>query len=56
MADIFASNDSEVISEIRKDSDPFFGGKPPEPLFGYVDELNQILIKGKKLSMDYLCL
>ena len=32
MADIFASNNSEVISEIRKDSDPFFGGKPPEPL------------------------
>ena len=45
LADIFASNDSEVISEIRKNSDPFFGGKPPEPLLNYVDDLNQILIK-----------
>ena len=45
MADIFASNDSEVVSEIRKDSDPFFGGKPPEPLLNYVDDLNQILIR-----------
>jgi len=45
MAEIFASNDTEVISEIRKDADPFFGGKPPEPLLNYVDDLNQILIK-----------
>ena len=45
MTEIFASNDSEVISEIRKDSDPFFGGKPPEPLLNYVDDLNQMLTK-----------
>jgi len=45
MAEIFASNDLEVLSEIRKNADPFFGGKPPEPLLKYVDDLNQILIK-----------
>jgi len=45
MAEIFASYDSEVISEIRKDADPFFGGKPPEPLLNYVDDLNQLLMK-----------
>ena len=48
MAEIFAFNDSEVVSEIRKDSNPFFGGKPPEPLLNYVDDLNQILIKNSK--------
>ena len=45
MAEIFASNNLEVISEIRKDADPFFGGKPPEPLLNYADDLNQILMK-----------
>ncbi len=48
MAEIFASNDFEVVSEIRKDEDPFFGGKPPEPLLNYLDDLNQILIKNSK--------
>ena len=38
MTEIFASNDLKVISEIRKDADPFFGGKPPEPLLNYVDD------------------
>ena len=45
MAEIFASNDLEVISEIRKDADPFFGGKPPEPLLNNADDLKQILMK-----------
>ena len=45
MAEIFASNDLEVISEIRKDADPFFGGKPPEPLLNYADDLKRILMK-----------
>ncbi len=54
IADIFASSDSEVISEIRKDADPFFGGKPPEPLLNYVDDLNQILIKNSKNEVKTL--
>jgi len=40
MAEIFASNDLEVITEIRRDADPFFGGKPPEPLLDYADDLS----------------
>ncbi len=45
IAEIFGSNYSEVVSEIRKDADPFFGGKPPEPLLHYLDDLNETLIK-----------
>ena len=48
MSEIFAPDDSEVLLEIRKDADPFFGGKPPEPLLNYVDDLNQILIKNSR--------
>ena len=44
MTEIFASHDLEVISEIRNDADPFFGGKPPEPLLNYVDDLNHLLM------------
>ena len=54
MAEIFASSDSEVISEIRKESDPFFGGKPPEPLLNYVDDLNQILKKNSTNELKTL--
>ncbi|KGF96242.1 Phosphoglucosamine mutase [Prochlorococcus marinus str. MIT 9302] len=54
MAEIFAFNDSEVVSEIRKDSDPFFGGKPPEPLLNYLDDLNQILIKNSNNEVKTL--
>jgi len=54
MAQIFASNDSEIVSEIRKNDDPFFGGKPPEPLLNYLDDLNQTLIKNSKNEVKTL--
>ncbi|WP_288261756.1 phosphoglucomutase/phosphomannomutase family protein [uncultured Prochlorococcus sp.] len=54
MTEIFGSNYSEVVSEIRKDADPFFGGRPPEPLLDYLDDLNKILIKNSKNDVKTL--
>jgi len=54
IAEIFGSNYSELVSEIRKDADPFFGGKPPEPLLHYLDDLNETLIKNSKNEVKTL--
>jgi phosphomannomutase len=54
ISEIFGFNGSEVVSEIRKDADPFFGGKPPEPLLNYLDDLNEILIKNAKNEVKTL--
>ena len=54
MAEIFGSNYSELVSEIRKDADPFFGGQPPEPLLHYLDDLNETLIKNSKNEVKTL--
>jgi len=54
IAEIFGGNDSEVVSEIREDADPFFGGNPPEPLLNYLDDLNETLIKNSKNEVKTL--
>tara|TARA_B100000886_G_scaffold56481_1_gene34627 strand:- start:217 stop:1701 length:1485 start_codon:yes stop_codon:yes gene_type:complete len=54
ISEIFGCNDSEVVSEIRKDSDPFFGGKPPEPLLNYLDDLKKTLINNSKNEVKTL--
>ena len=45
ISEIFDQNDFAVISEIREDPDPYFGGNPPEPLLNYLDDLNETLIE-----------
>ncbi len=52
--EIFGCNDSEVVSEIRKNADPLFGGKPPEPLSHYLNHLNETLIKHSKNDVKTL--
>ena len=48
ISEIFDCNDLKIITEIRKDSDPFFGGNPPEPLLKYLDNLTNILSENSK--------
>ena len=48
LLEIFDSNNLKIVSEIRDDRDPFFGGNPPEPLLNYLDDLKDILSKYSK--------
>ena len=45
ISEIFGCDYPEVISEIRQDTDPLFGGTPPEPLLNYLDDLKETLTK-----------
>ena len=54
ISEIFGCHDSKVFSEIRKNDDPFFGGKPPEPLLNYLDDLKETLIKNSKNEVKTL--
>ena len=46
--ELFSPYQSNIISEIRENNDPYFGGHPPEPLIKYLDELKKILINNAK--------
>ena len=48
ITDIFDSNNFKIVSGFREDSDPFFGGSPPEPLLKYLDNLIEKLIQSSK--------
>ncbi len=54
IAQIFDCNDFDVFKEIRDNSDPFFGGNPPEPLLTYLDKLREILTKNSKRGVKTL--
>ena len=54
ITEIFGSNDLGVVSEIRKDADPYFGGNPPEPLLNYLDDLKETLMKNSKKGVKTL--
>ncbi|KGF89129.1 MULTISPECIES: phosphoglucomutase/phosphomannomutase family protein [Prochlorococcus] len=54
ITEIFGSNDLGVVSEIRKDADPLFGGTPPEPLLNYLDDLKETLMKNSKNEVKTL--
>ena len=54
ISEIFDCNHLEVVTEIRGDKDPFFGGNPPEPLLNYLDNLTEILIKNSKNGVKTL--
>jgi len=45
ISEIFNGKGSNIITGIRENSDPFFGGYPPEPLLNYLDYLNENLVK-----------
>ena len=46
--ELFSPYESNIISEIRENNDPYFGGHTPEPLIKYLDELKKILINKAK--------
>ena len=49
ISQIFDDHDSKILTEIRADHDPFFGGNPPEPLLKYLENFSEILkINSKK--------
>ena len=48
ISQIFGDYDSQIITEIRSDVDPFFGGNPPEPLLQYLDKLTEKLSRNFK--------
>tara|TARA_Y100001968_G_scaffold70562_1_gene61691 strand:+ start:3073 stop:4551 length:1479 start_codon:yes stop_codon:yes gene_type:complete len=52
--EIFDCNDLKIISGIREDADPFFGGNPPEPLLNYLDDLTETLITNSKNGVKTL--
>ena len=54
ISEIFDSSDLKIITEIRKDSDPFFGGNPPEPLLNYLDKVTNLLSKNQKKELKTL--
>ncbi len=54
ISDIFNCNDSEIVEEIRENSDPVFGGNPPEPLSDYLGKLSEILKKNTKNGIKTL--
>ena len=45
ICEIFDGNNLDRVRGIREDSDPFFGGNPPEPLLKYLDTLTKKLTK-----------
>ena len=54
ISDIFDSNDLNIVSELREDSDPSFGGSPPEPLLKYLDNLTETLIRNSENGVKTL--
>ena len=54
ICEIFNCNDLKIVKGIREDSDPFFGGNPPEPLLNYLDNLNQILVRNSENGVKTL--
>lgn len=48
ITEVFGAESNELIEEIRKERDPFFGGNPPEPLSIYLKEI----IAAVKNSME----
>ena len=54
IAEIFDYKGLKLIQGIREDSDPFFGGNPPEPLYQYLGVLTQKLSTNKKNGMRNL--
>ncbi|MDC3118207.1 phosphoglucomutase/phosphomannomutase family protein [Prochlorococcus sp. AH-716-K03] len=54
LSQIFESCDTKIFTEIRSDSDPLFGGNPPEPLQKYLDNLTEILIRTSKKGIKTL--
>jgi len=51
---IFNCNDIKIVTEIRENSDPYFGGNPPEPLLNYSENLIEILTKNSKNGIKSL--
>ena len=54
ISDIFECNDIKIITGIRENSDPFFGGNPPEPLLNYLENLTEILTRNSKNGVKTL--
>ncbi len=54
ISQIFEDYDSKIITEIRADYDPLFGGNPPEPLQKYLKNLTEILIRNSKKGIKTL--
>ena len=46
--EIFDCNDLNIVTGIRENTDPLFGGNPPEPLLNYLGNLTDILSKNSK--------
>ncbi len=45
---LFNNKEKNLVHGIRETRDPYFGGKPPEPLFNYLDYLIQTLKENSK--------
>ncbi len=54
LSQIFEGYDSKIVTEIRADYDPLFGGNPPEPLLKYLDNLSAILTRTSKKGIKSL--
>jgi len=54
ITEIFHCNNSGVIKGIREDSDPYFGGNPPEPLQKYLNDLRETLLKNTQNGVKTL--
>ena len=54
ISEIFNCNDLKIFTGMREDSDPFFGGNPPEPLLDYLDDLSETLIRNSKNGVKTL--
>ena len=54
ISQIFEDYDSKIVTEIRADYDPLFGGNPPEPLLKYLKNLTEILIRNSKKGIKTL--
>ncbi len=54
LSQIFEGYDSKIFTEIRADSDPLFGGNPPEPLLKYLDNFTETLTRTSKNGIKTL--
>ncbi len=45
---LFNNREQKIVQGIRENTDPYFGGNPPEPLFNYLDYLINVLKENSK--------
>ncbi len=54
ISQIFEGYDLKLITEIRAEYDPLFGGNPPEPLLKYLGNLSEIITRYSKKGIKTL--